>query len=304
VEFQKKARLYSYQEAANPVRPGLTEPIRPCQWPASIHGPGPTALIPLEPGPQQGLSPGATSPGLAAAFLRINAGESLPLTGPWASAVFYALSGSGELTGSLGGEAVGMPWGPRDAFVLPPLVSAQLRATGDALLYAVHDGPLLSYLGVVPGAPRFGPAHYAAPELEQKLQAVAADPGAAKANRVSILLGHADLPATRTVSHTLWAMLGIVPPGAVQPPHRHQSVALDLIIDCSPGTHTLTGPQLDADGLILNPHRIDWQPAGAFLTPPGWWHSHVNPTDTPARLLPVQDAGLHSYLRSLDIQFR
>ncbi|NDC16153.1 MAG: cupin, partial [Synechococcaceae bacterium WB9_2_170] len=50
--------------------------------------------------------------------------------------------------------------------------------------------------------------------------------------------------------------------------------------------------------------RIDWQPGGAFLTPPGWWHSHVNPTDTPARLLPVQDAGLHSYLRSLDIQFR
>jgi len=302
--FRNKARLYSYQEAANPVRPGLSEPIGLCQWPASIHGPGPTALIPLEPGPEQGLVSGATSPALAAAFLRIKAGESLPLTAPWASAVFYVLSGSGELSASLGGEALGIRWGQGDALVLPPVVSPVLRASSDALLYAVHDGPLLAYLGVLPGAPRFGPALYAAADLEQKLQAVAADPSAAKANRVSILLGHEDLPSTRTVSHTLWAMLGIVPAGAVQPPHRHQSVALDLIIDCSPGAHTLTGPQLDANGLILNPKRVDWEPGGSFLTPPGWWHSHVNPSGEPARLLPVQDAGLHSYLRSLDIQFR
>ena len=61
--------------------------------------------------------------------------------------------------------------------------------------------------------------------------------------------------------------------------------------------------ELHAEGQIVDPQRIDWESGGAFLTPAGWWHSHVNPSDQEARLLPVQDAGLHSHLRSLDIRF-
>lgn len=37
--------------------------------------------------------------------------------------------------------------------------------------------------------------------------------------------------------------------------------------------------------------------------PPGHWHAHVNTSGRQARLLPIQDAGLHTYLRSLDIRF-
>ena len=88
-----------------------------------------------------------------------------------------------------------------------------------------------------------------------------------------------------------------------QAPHRHQSVALDLIIDCQPGVYTLVGTDLNADGTIRNPERIDWQAGGAFITPPGYWHSHVNGSGQPAYLLPIQDAGLQTYLRSLDIRF-
>jgi gentisate 1,2-dioxygenase len=60
---------------------------------------------------------------------------------------------------------------------------------------------------------------------------------------------------------------------------------------------------LNADGSIRNPQRIDWQPGGAFITPPGHWHSHINESGAPAYLLPIQDAGLQTYLRSLDIRF-
>ena len=126
---------------------------------------------------------------------------------------------------------------------------------------------------------------------------------AARGNRLSVLLAHRDLPATRTISHTLWAMVGAVPPGAIQAPHRHQSVAIDLIVDCDPGCHTLVGTEIDREGRIINPKRMDWEPGGVFLTPPGHWHSHVNESGRTARLLPVQDAGLHTYLRSLDIRF-
>ena len=98
-------------------------------------------------------------------------------------------------------------------------------------------------------------------------------------------------------------MAGVVPAGAIQAPHRHQSVALDLIVESPPGCYTLVGTELDASGQIRHPRRIDWESGGVFITPPGHWHSHVNTSQQPARLLPIQDAGLHTYLRSLDIRF-
>ena len=54
---------------------------------------------------------------------------------------------------------------------------------------------------------------------------------------------------------------------------------------------------------INNPKRIDWQAGGVFVTPPGHWHAHVNESENTAFLLPIQDAGLKTYLRSLDIRF-
>ena len=81
-------------------------------------------------------------------------------------------------------------------------------------------------------------------------------------------------------------------------------MALDFVIDCRPGCYTLLGPDLDpASGAIADPVRVDWEPGAAFVTPPGYWHSHHNRSGAPARILPIQDAGLQTYLRSLDIRF-
>lgn len=71
-------------------------------------------------------------------------------------------------------------------------------------------------------------------------------------------------------------MYGLVPAGAVQKPHRPQSIALDFIVDCPSGCYSLLGTQLDDAGQILNPTRIDWTPGSAFITPPGYWHAHYN----------------------------
>ena len=96
----------------------------------------------------------------------------------------------------------------------------------------------------------------------------------------------------------------MLPAQHVQRPHRHQSVALDLIVDAPAGCYSLVGRSLDpATGTILDPVRVDWQSGGAFVTPPGHWHSHHNESDTDAFLLPIQDAGLHTHLRTLDIRF-
>jgi gentisate 1,2-dioxygenase len=297
--WESKARLYDYRQAANPVRRGLTEPIGYHRWDARLHASGPTAVIPLDLSDELGCPGPATSPGLAAHFLRLLAGEGLKAACQATSSLFYVLEG----TGSLRWNSRQLDWGPGDLIALPCGDAPLLEALSTSVLYWVHDGPLLQHLGVEASTPRFEATHYPAARLEAELQQLLADPAATRSNRLSLLLANADLPASRTVTHTLWAMLGVVPAGAVQPPHRHQSVALDLIIDCDPGCYTLVGSELDGQGRIRNPERIDWQSGGAFITPPGHWHAHVNESGRMARLLPIQDAGLHTYLRSLDIRF-
>jgi gentisate 1,2-dioxygenase len=302
-----KALLFDYRQAANPVRPGLTDPIPYRSWGPELHQQGPTGIIPLDLSTELGVPGPATSPALAAHFIRIEAGEGVRAAADATSSLFFVLSGSGvcRLRAADGSNSTDaeIHWQQGDLFVLPAGGTPLLEASSTSVLYWVHDGPLLSYLGVSPNAARFEPTHYRAAWMQAELEQLARQPGSGSSNRVSLLLANRDLPSTRTVTHVLWAMFGIVPAGATQAPHRHQSVALDLIISCQPGVYTLVGTELDGDGSIRNPRRLEWQSGGAFITPPGHWHSHVNESGEPAWLLPVQDAGLHTYLRSLDIRF-
>ena len=304
-DWQEAALVYDYRQAANPIRAGLTEPIPYRCWPAALYAEARTAIHPLDLSAELGCPGPATSPGLAAHFIHALQGESIRPCAAASSSLFYVLRGAGQLQRPAGADQppLQLSWAQGDLFVLPCGADPLLQADADSVLYWVHDAPLLRHLGVAPQQPRFRASHYPAARLQAELDQLLADPSSARSNRLSILLANADLPASRTVSHTLWAMLGVVPPGATQPPHRHQSVALDLIIECDPGCYTLVGTSLNPDGTIRNPQRIDWEPGGAFITPPGHWHAHGNASGRIARLLPIQDAGLHTFLRSLDIRF-
>jgi gentisate 1,2-dioxygenase len=300
-----KALVFDYRQAANPVRRGLTEPIPYRQWGPELHASGPSAVIPLDLSRELGITGPATSPALAAHFLRIEAGEGVKAAAPATSSLFFVLSGKGrcERGAEATSPAVSLAWQTGDLFVLPAGAAPLLEADTTSVLYWVNDAPLLQYLGVLPSQPRFEATHYPGEWLLAELKALAADPSSAKSNRLSLLLANRDLPSTRTVTHVLWAMFGMVPAGANQAAHRHQSVALDLIVDCDPGCYTLVGTELNPDGTIRDPRRIDWEAGGAFITPPGHWHAHGNESGRTALLLPIQDAGLHTQLRSLDIRF-
>jgi len=304
-QAESKALLFDYRQAANPVRRGLTEPIPYRCWGPELHASGATAILPLDLSAELGAAGPATSPGLAAHFIRLEVGDTVKAAANATSSLFFVLSGAGrcERAGDAHAEAFNLTWRQGDLFVFPAGAAPLLQAESTSVLYWVHDAPLLDYLGVVPSSPRFDPTHYPGSWLKDELGKLAADPSSALSNRLSLLLANRDLPSTRTVTHVLWAMFGMVPAGAVQAPHRHQSVALDLIIDCDPGCYTLVGTELADDGTIRNPERIDWQAGGAFITPPGHWHAHVNESGRTAYLLPIQDAGLKTYLRSLDIRF-
>jgi gentisate 1,2-dioxygenase len=290
---------YEYSKAADPIGSGVTPPVPFAEFPASLHEEGHTRVVPLDMSEKLGVPGPATSPSLSASFLRVLPGESIAVHPNASSQLYFVIRGRG--TTRFGGRS--FAWGTGDVLTLPAGGEAVHEATTDVALYWVHDEPMLRYLGARATTPTFRPTLYPALRLKAELAKAEADPEARRRSRVSVLLANRAATTTRTVTPTLWAMLGVLPQGEVQLPHRHQSVALDLIIDAEPGCYTLVGKELDAAGHIKDPLRIDWKPQAAFVTPPGYWHAHHNESAAAAHLLPIQDAGLQTYLRSLDIRF-
>jgi gentisate 1,2-dioxygenase len=293
------ARFYEYHRAVDPIGSGAIPAVPIRQF--SAAGGSSTGVIPLDLSDDLGTPWPATSPALLASFITVAAGDRLHLAPVATSELYYVLRGAGRTV--IDDGVIG--WEEGDVVVLPGGSGADHEATADATLYHVSDAPLLAYLGVRPVQGRFAPTRFGRSRLAEELDRVASAPDASTRNRISVLLGNAEQTQTLTVTHTLWAMLGLVPAGAVQLPHLHQSVALDLVVACRPGCYTLLGEQVDSDTrAIIDPVRVDWEPGAAFVTPPGMWHSHHNESGQPARILPIQDGGLHTYLRTLDIRFQ
>ena len=233
-------------------------------------------------------------------FVRIRAGEQIDTNPNATSQLYYVMYGRGFA--AINGHLV--QWEKGDFLTLPAGYRAVFYADADAAMYWVHDEPLLRYLGADATQPRFRPTKFRRDDAVAKLEDIASRPGANDKSRVSVLLANANQEQTLTITHVLWAMFGVLPAHQEQRPHRHQSVALDLILDAPPGgCYSLLGTMLDERGNIVDPIQVDWQAGGAFTTPPGMWHAHYNETDEPAHLIPIQDAGLQTYLRSLDIKF-
>ena len=290
---------YEYTKAADPIGSGIISTIPLVEFGSELHESGETRVIPLDISKNLGCEGPATSPALCASFVRILAGDRLSTSFNATSQLFYVMRGQGRT--EFEGDSI--PWKTGDFVALPASQAAFHYAVTDTALYLIQDEPLLRYLGAKADVQRFKPTLYASEASLRELDKVREEAKRVNRNRVSILLANKAMDQTLTVTHTLWAMLGVIQTGSVQAPHRHQSVALDLILDCDPGCYTLVGTRLDEDGQIIKPVRVDWKPYSVFITPPGYWHAHYNESSREAHLIPLQDAGLHTYLRTLDIQF-
>jgi gentisate 1,2-dioxygenase len=291
-----EAQYFDYASAANPLQAKLITPVPYRAFSPDFFYSGPSRVQPLDLSEELGCSRPASSPALCANFVRIAHG-SLQTSAVATSQIFYIFRGEGRT--DVEGESIF--WQAGDFLALPPHGQATHHCDGEAGMYWIHDAPLLRYLGVAPTEKRFSPTLFEHGKTQAKLAQIEADPKMSQANRVSVLLANSHFPQTRTITHTLWAMYGVLPAGKVQFPHRHESVALDFVVDCKPGCYTLIGTELGEDGFIKNAHREDWQPGASFVTPPGYWHAHYNESGVDAHVLPIQDAGLHSFLRTLEI---
>lgn len=290
---------YEYTKAADPIGSGAISKVPFAEFCSELHQTGGTRVIPLDISEKLGCEGPATSPSLCANFVRILAGEDLSANFNATSQIFYVMQGNGRTEF----DDMDIPWKAGDFVVLPMGNETRHFAGSDSVFYLIHDEPLLRYLGATANIRRFKPTLYTSEDTLRELEKVRKDADSVNRSRISVLLANKKMDQTLTVTHTLWAMLGVLPRGAVQLPHRHQSVALDLILDCDPGCYTLVGTRISAKGEIMNATRVDWKPYSVFITPPGYWHAHYNESSNEAHLMPMQDAGLQTYLRTLDIKF-
>ena len=122
-------------------------------------------------------------------------------------------------------------------------------------------------------------------------------------NRCGVLLGNKACSQTKTLTHVLWSLLNSIPRKACSDRDRHNSVALDLAVAAKPGVYTLMGKEIDKDGFIIDPIRCDWIPGGvSSLRRAGGTRTTTRATSV-AWVLPMQDAGLYTHQRTLDIRF-
>mmetsp|Transcript_23009 Transcript_23009/g.37720 ORF Transcript_23009/g.37720 Transcript_23009/m.37720 type:complete len:395 (+) Transcript_23009:95-1279(+) len=315
--WTRSAEMYEYTSNANP--PMSEVPFK--VFPPTLHQSGESRVIPFDISSDLQVDYAATCPNLLANFVRIVEGEQFNtgLELAATSQAFYIIRGKGKSRTRAGD----IQWEAGDMFVLPYLGDAEPVCTsggqcvshscsqeasyGGCAIYWVHDEPLLQYLGVQPqGKRRFEPTFYRAADMRATVANISnTDEHGNVRNRHGILLGNAATPQTKTLTPTLWSLLNVIGAGSDQQPHKHNSVALDFaVVGGVNGTvYTKLGPELDEEGNIVNPIVAKWETGGVFITPPGWWHSHHNAGDHDAWVLPMQDAGVYTHQRTLDIRF-
>ena len=250
------------------------------------------------------MSHKCTTPNLLASFIRINVNDHLELDNNinyvnGTSHLFYLIDGKCKMIF----DSKDFLISSGDIFICPKfdLLSIINTCDKDLTIYYINDSPLINFLGCIPNKTTFLPSIYNKDFLLNNLKNLSVENN----NRKGILLSNKDTEkiGNNTITPVLWALYNELPPNTVQRPHRHNSVALDLCIKCddSINIYTLIGHELDENGYVKNPQKINWNENEMFITPPGLWHSHNNIGSTFAYILPIQDAGILLYQRILGI---
>ena len=296
-ELEENVCFYEYSSAANPKLSQV--PIR--SYDSNDLEYKMTHIYDLNLQNDLNVNYKATTPNLLVSFIKIIANDEMNLNQICSSQLFYFLNGKGKC--NVSGKGL-ITYYQGDMIVLGN-EKVTFRSDKDTVIFWVSDYPLMKYLNVTSTESKFKNLLIRADKMFSNINNVFNTNILKERNRLGILLGNKDTRlSTLTLTPILWSLLNIIPENTTQKPHRHNSVAIDLCIYApSTGIYTLMGSELDDFGNIKNPVKCEWKSGSVFITPPGWWHSHHNDTNDIGWVLPIQDAGLHTYMRTLDIQF-
>lgn len=250
-----------------------------------------TGLIACDRAAELGTPYPATTPLVLARYARIRAGESLQTEFQASGVTYYVMLGNGHTQCS--GEQ--LAWGPGDVFVLPGGVSHLHRAGAQAaVLWIVGNEPQLAFEQLGSPAPGQAPTdvvHFPADEIARQIDLIYAVGRGSDIAGSALIFASTKQEAIRNVLPTLTVAMNSLEPGVSQRPHRHNSVAVSLVID-GEDCHS-----------VVDGRRKNWSRWATTVTPATAVHSHHNEGGKRALFLIVQDGGLYYYTRALGFSF-
>jgi gentisate 1,2-dioxygenase len=288
---QARALYYNTGNAFNiklPLVPDdsfVDEPAR------ALNPATPTGLIACDRSRELGTPFPATTPLVLARYARIRAGETLRTEFAASGVMLYVITGTGR--SHCGDET--LDWQPGDVFILPGGVAQTHRAgAADAVLWIVTNEPQLGFEHLRAPAPGDAPTdavHFTADEIERQIDQLYAVGRSNDIAGSALIFSSTKQEAIRNVLPTLTVAMNTLPAGQTQRPHRHNSIAVTLVIQ-GEGCHS-----------VVDGRRKDWAPWATTVTPPTALHSHANEGTERAKFLIVQDGGIYYFTRALGFSF-
>ena len=290
-EAQARARFFNSGNAFNIKLPPVPDMAFTDEPSKAFASQTPTGLIACDVSDQMQCPFPATSPFVLAYYGKVKAGETLATDFTTTGVVGYVIQGSGSL--SCGAET--LDWAQGDLFVLPGGYEHSYTAgSEDAVLWLVTNEPQLAFENLrspAPGEAPTGVVHYPAAEIERQISVIDSVGRDESAAGSALIFSSDTNEASRNALPTLTVAMNYLPPGVTQRPHRHNSVAVSLVINGGNCFSTIDGK------------RKDWAPWCTTITPPVSVHSHTNHGDERAMFLIIQDGGLYYHGRTMGFEF-
>jgi gentisate 1,2-dioxygenase len=288
---ETRARFFNSGNAFNVVLPDVPDASFTREPARALDPAAPTGFIACDLSADLGCAGPTTTPLVLARYARIRPGERLTERFEATGAIWYVITGAGRSEG--GGDSIA--WSEGDVFVLPGGVEhAHTAGPEGAVLWVVTNEPLLAF-------ERFRAAevertaidavHFPAAEIARQLDRIYQVAKGDDTAGFAIIFSSARQEASRNIMPSLTLGLNSLPPGESQRAHRHNSVAVTLVIR---GERCWS----EVDG-----RRKEWSPWATTVTPPTAVHSHHNGGDKRALFLIVQDGGLYYHARTMGFSF-
>ena len=288
---EARARYFNTGNAFNLQLPRVPDDSFTAEPARALHPDTPTGLIACDRSRELGCAYPATTPLVLARYARIRAGESLETNFAASGVIAYVIAGSGSTV--CGSERI--DWNAGDTFVLPGGMPAVYRAAAaDVVLWIVTNEPQLAFENLCP--PQAGQAptdlvHFPADEVRRQIDLLYRVGRGEDIAGSALIFSSERQEAIRNVLPTLTVAMNSLPPGVSQRSHRHNSVAVSLVIE-GEGCYS-----------IVDGRRKEWSRWATTITPGTAFHSHHNGGSKTAMFLIVQDGGIYYHTRALGFEF-
>ncbi len=290
-QAEARARYFNTGNAFNMILPPVPDHSFTDEPARALAPQTPTSLITCDLSDTLQCSFPATSPLILARYARIRSGEVLSTEFVASGVIIYVITGHGQST--CGAEQ--LDWNSGDLFVLPGDTPHTHRAgSEDVVLWIVTNEPQVAFENLqapAAGQAPTGIVHYPADEMLRQIELLH-DIGRGEEIAGSALIFSSDQQeASRNVLPTLTVAMNSLPAGVTQRAHRHNSVAVSLIVQ---------GEQCYSK---IDGRRKEWAPWATTITPPVSAHSHHNEGNAQALFLIVQDGGIFYHARAMGFEF-